>query len=205
LRPILRLIYTPPVTVPNFKIPLPRNVSWLVTTEVGGYDCVGSAHDPAHDTSNYFSVDFSWKNKDANGNQVYGDPGSGALIPITPAADGWVVATSVTNPIPDNGNYVVVSHDPSQNSANGFSTRYLHMNASPLVTKGMFVTQGTTTMGYMGNTGLSHGSHLHFGMRYADNGGSSTNVRYATVSGWLMKSFQTECLNGTWNRYYLSQ
>src|SRR5207237_1287962 len=31
-RPILQFDFTPPVSVPNFKMPLPQNISWLVTT-----------------------------------------------------------------------------------------------------------------------------------------------------------------------------
>jgi murein DD-endopeptidase MepM/ murein hydrolase activator NlpD len=201
-RPILRLTFTS--SAPVFKMPLPRNVSWLVTTEVGGYDCEG-AYDPFHNGLNYFSVDFSWKNKNASGAQVYGDPSGGALIPITPAANGTVAEVNQTDPTVPNGYYVVVSHDASGNVNIGYSTRYLHMKLPPLVTVGQVVTQGSTVLGYMGNTGQSHGSHLHFGMRY-NNDGSATNapLSYAVMSGWLMKSFQSECANGTWNRYYMS-
>lgn len=201
-RPTLRLTFTS--QAPPFKLPLPRNVSWLVTTEIGGYDCEGT-YDPAHDSANYFSVDFSWKNKDANGTQVYGNPDSGALIPITPAADGVVAEVNRTDPTVPNGYYVVVSHDPTGNLNVGYSTRYLHLKLPPLVRVGKSVVQGSTVLGYMGSTGQSTGPHLHFGMRY-NNDGSATNapLTYAVVSGWLMKSFQSECLNGVWNRYYFS-
>lgn len=200
-RPRLRLVFTPPVTVPNFKMPLPRNVRWLVTTEVGGWDCEGSDHDSAHDDLNYFSVDFSWRNKNLSGSQVYGSPASGALIPITPAANGQVVEKGYNS---SNGNYVVVSHDPSHDIQVGFSTRYLHMKDPAPVTVGQTVTQGLTVLGYMGSTGVSTGPHLHFGIRYNDDGSATTNVKYAVVSGWLMKSFQTECASGTMDRYYMS-
>jgi hypothetical protein len=202
-RPILRLTFTS--SAPIFKIPLPRNVAWLVTTELGGWDCKGNFYDQNHDGSNYFSVDFSWKNHDANGAQVYGSPDSGTLIPITPAADGAVVEVNQTNINHPNGYYVVISHDASRDVRFGYSTRYLHMKLPPLVTVGQSVVQGSTVLGYVGNTGQSSGPHLHFGMRY-NNDGSATNqpLTYAIVSGWLMKSFQSECFNGTWNRYYMS-
>jgi murein DD-endopeptidase MepM/ murein hydrolase activator NlpD len=207
-RPILRLTFTPPVTVPDFKMPLPRNVSWLVTTEAGGWDCKGSAQDTAHADNNYFSIDFAWRNKNASGAQVYPMPSPGSSkIPISPAADGRVVEVG-TNSL--NGNYVVVSHDPSHDVATGFSTRYLHLD-SVLVNKDADVYRDTSTLGYMGTTGQSTGPHLHWGMRYNNDGSATSNVMYAVVSGWLMKSFQSECSTTSdgkpidWNRYYLSQ
>ena len=49
--PLLQLDFTPPVPTPQFKVPLTGNVSWLVTTEVGGHDCTGD-YDTAHDGAN---------------------------------------------------------------------------------------------------------------------------------------------------------
>ena len=177
-RPLLQLTFTPPVTVPNFKMPLPRNVGWLVTTEVGGWDCTESGQDSAHTGLNYFSVDFSWRNKNINGNQVYGNPDSGTMIPVTPAADGQVTEVG-NNPNAADGYYVVVSHDQGRNVKIGFSTRYLHMKNPPSVIVGTFVTQGTTVLGYMGCTGMLNGKptctgpHLHFGIRYNNDGNAT--------------------------------
>jgi murein DD-endopeptidase MepM/ murein hydrolase activator NlpD len=206
-RPLLELTFTPP-TNGTFKMPLPRGISWLVTTEVGGYDCAG-VFDSAHSGSNYFSVDFSWRNKNSSGAQVYGSPADGAQIPITPAANGVVVdliASSSHSNYPNNGYFVAISHDPSGNQATGFSTRYLHMNAPPLVKMGQSVVQGQTVIGYMGSTGKSEGPHLHFGVRHNGSGSADSLVRNTVMSGWILKSFQTECAaDGTTPvRYYLS-
>jgi uncharacterized protein (TIGR03437 family) len=206
-RPALLLEFTPPVPTPSFKLPLPGGVSWLLTTEAGGYDCTGTGLQPdiGHTNENYFSIDFSPKNKDSNGNQAYSSPISGGNIPILAAAAGKIVATSVTVPKPDNGNYVVIDHDGDGNSATGFSTRYLHLRDVPLVAVGQSVQQGDQ-LGWMGDTGNSTAPHLHFGVRYNDDGSSTrSEVTYVTVDGWLLKSFQTECSSsGVQIRYYHS-
>ncbi len=203
-RPILRLDFTPPVTVPSFKMPLRGNIRWLVTTETGGYDCVGNPVDIYHtdSTGNYFSVDFSWQNKDVNGNQVYGDPNANPAIniPIIAAAGGKVVTATHTS---DNGYYVVINHSGGTTESTGFTTRYIHMK-SLSVAQNNDVIQGQL-LGYMGSEGLgSTGVHLHFGVRYNGSGLSSSYGQYVVVDGWLMKSFQTECSGGVPIRYYTS-
>lgn len=198
-RPQLQLTFTQPAGTPNFQMPLPGGTSWLVTTEVGGWDCKGSAQDLAHINSNYFSIDIVPANHDANGNTVYT-----GNIPVIAAVGGVVTHAGTDTPEVGNGNYVVIDHDSDGNLQTGFSTRYLHLQTGSLqVGVGSPVTQGQL-LGYMGNTGTSTGVHLHFGMRYANDGSSGSNVQYATMEGKLLKSYQTECLNGTWNRYYSS-
>lgn len=186
-RPILRLDFTPSL---EMKMPLPGNHAWLVTTEVGGWDCKGDWYDSAHDGANYFSIDFSWRNIADSGATVYG---SMSDIPIIAVAGGTV---KVFPNAPYNGNYVVVTH-----GSTGFTTRYLHMKSFATGIDGMTVTQGTL-LGYMGttgtdpNTGLptSTGVHLHFGVRYNDNGSkTSPELSKVVMDGWLLKSFQTEC------------
>ena len=57
------------------------------------------------------------------------------------------------------GNYVSINH------LDGFSSVYMHMTHY-VVSAGQTVSQGQL-IGYMGNTGLSTGPHLHFGISYA--------------------------------------
>lgn len=204
-RPILMLSFTSPASVspiPIFQMPLPGGTSWLVSNEVGGYECMGEGGaalwpDVAHTGANYFSIDITPSNHDTNGNTVYiGN------IPVIAASGGVVVFAGVDSPEVGNGNYVVIDHDGDGNLQTGFSTRYLHMqNISPhnlQVQSGSTVTTGQL-LGYMGNTGgVSTGTHLHFGMRYANNGSSNSNVQYVTMEGLLLKSYQTECaVNGS--------
>jgi murein DD-endopeptidase MepM/ murein hydrolase activator NlpD len=210
-RPHLQLDFTPPVPVPNFKMPLPGNISWLVSTETGGYDCKG-LYDPNHDSSNWFSIDFSWRNKNASGNRVYADPNidSRIDIPVIAAAGGTVEAIG-PDPNHPNGYYVVVDHDYDRNINTGFTTRYIHLKYSPGLFLHQEVAQGDR-LGYMGTTGKfsdgtpsSTGVHLHFGVRYNNNGAvTRSELTYVTMDGLLLKGYQTECANGDYTRYYPS-
>lgn len=185
-RPLLGLTFTPTL---QLKMPLPGNHSWLVTTEVGGYDCLGhvsdGSNDPwpdsAHQGANYFSVDFSWRNVGSGGAQAYQESDN---IPVLAAADG---TATVTLNDPYNGNFVVITH-----GSTGFSTRYLHLS-SVAVSNNTYVTQGTV-IGHMGNVGASNGKHLHFGVRYNGSGAASVSeLAKVLMEDRLLKSYQTEC------------
>ncbi len=211
-RPALQITFTPPVSVPNFQLPLPGGTSWQVTNEVGGYECMGGQPwpDTYHQEGNYFSIDFSPKNHDSNGNTVYT-----GNIPVIAAAEGVVTHAGIDDPDAGNGYYVVINHSYDNTNQTGFSTRYLHLQSNLQVHTGDNVSQGQL-LGYMGMTGTlpngqpsCTGVHLHFGMRYADDGHATSMVQYATMEGLLLKSYQTECgydsLNQwTWIRYYPS-
>ena len=72
--------------------------------------------------------------------------------PILATADGQVV--TVDYDIGGFGNYIIIKHK------HGFYTRYAHLQ-SFRVQKGQKVEQGQV-IGYIGNTGLSTGPHLHY-------------------------------------------
>lgn len=71
--------------------------------------------------------------------------------PVVVTADGKVVTVAYDISL---GNYIIVEHK------HGFLTRYAHLNAFK-VQKGAIVKQGQV-IGYVGNTGLSTGPHLHY-------------------------------------------
>ena len=73
---------------------------------------------------------------------------------VAAAAPGTVVTAVVGKNKPSYGQYVVVDH------GNGESSLYGHLD-SVLVTVGQLVTAGQP-LGTVGNTGNSHGAHLHF-------------------------------------------
>ncbi|MFZ5366674.1 MAG: peptidoglycan DD-metalloendopeptidase family protein [Spirochaetota bacterium] len=72
--------------------------------------------------------------------------------PVVASADGQVV--TVDYDIGGFGNYIIIKHK------HGFYTRYAHLQ-SFRVQKGQKVQQGQV-IGYIGNTGLSTGPHLHY-------------------------------------------
>lgn len=71
------------------------------------------------------------------------------------------------------GNYVQIDH------GNGVSTRYLHMSQR-LVKVGDYVMQGQP-IGLVGSTGISTGSHLHFGVII--NGSYVDPMKYIKYTG----------------------
>ncbi len=80
---------------------------------------------------------------------------------IHAAADGTVILSRMGGWNGGYGNYVIISH------SNGTQTLYAHMQKT-LVSTGDKVTQGQT-IGLMGSTGNSTGSHVHFEIRGAKN------------------------------------
>lgn len=206
-RPLIGLTFTP---TSQLKMPLPGNHRWLVTTEVGGYDCLAKYPqywpDTAHQGSNYFSIDFSWRNVPDSGATVYIETSN---IPVIAAGGGKIYEATYSS---GNGYYVVIDHDGDGNINTGVSTRYLHLKSNIQVYVGQIVQQGDI-LGYMGNTGdYTTGTHLHFGVRYNNNGASSiAELTKVVMDGWLLKSFQTECsvdANGVptdWVRYFHSE
>jgi murein DD-endopeptidase MepM/ murein hydrolase activator NlpD len=74
--------------------------------------------------------------------------------PVVTTADGQVVTIDYTEEL---GNYVLIKHK------HGYYTRYAHL-LSPRAKLGQRVQQGEV-VGYIGNTGLSTGPHLHYEIR----------------------------------------
>lgn len=86
------------------------------------------------------------------GKMHYGvDISNDPWTPIYAAADGVVQTAQLSSSF---GNYVVLNH------GNGFLTKYGHMTRY-IVRPGQYVER-YQVIGYMGNTGLSAGPHLHY-------------------------------------------
>lgn len=100
-----------------------------------------------------------------------------ANVPWTPiyaTADGVV---SLAHRSSSFGNFVVIDHN------NGVETKYGHMNLY-VVKPGQFVKR-YQTIGYMGNTGLSAGSHLHYEVWL--NGRAVNPIQYILPSDYAVE------------------
>lgn len=89
------------------------------------------------------------------------DFGAPRGTPIHAAADGTVIIARNDGWNGGYGKYAVITH------ANGTQTLYAHMT-NAIVSAGQSVTSGQV-IGYVGNTGRSTGTHLHFEVRGAAN------------------------------------
>ena len=84
----------------------------------------------------------------------------GKSIPVFAAGDGTAEATGYTSRA---GNYVILNH------GNGITTVYMHLaEETVFVKRGDFIGQGQV-LGFMGDTGVSSGVHLHFEVRISGN------------------------------------
>lgn len=196
-RPYLHITYEEKVAPPAFKLPLPGGRSWPVTTEIGGKDAKYPGDIDIWHTSSkngYFSLDFG----------SYSSPAYEGDIPIYASASGTVIESGYNM---WNGNYVFMNHSGGYDRSSGFVTNYLHMKFAPVVRAGEYVSQGGL-LGFMGDTGLGTGKHLHFCVYY--NGASTAGTEelsYVKLEGLCLKQYQTEVDkegNRVANSYYRS-
>ncbi|MEK7558444.1 MAG: peptidoglycan DD-metalloendopeptidase family protein [Patescibacteria group bacterium] len=87
--------------------------------------------------------------------------------PIVASATGNVIISRQGGWNGGYGNYIVIQHD------NGTQTLYAH-NSENIVSVGDRVVQGQV-IGYVGNSGRSTGSHVHFEVRGAQNPGAQNS------------------------------
>jgi hypothetical protein len=82
---------------------------------------------------------------------------NGEGTPIGANNSGTVVASATAS---DGANYVII------NSGDGYEQLYWHLMKPSHLIKGQHVNAGQL-IGYMGQTGMATGPHLHFGLRHA--------------------------------------
>lgn len=142
----------------RMKLPLPGNKNWLLTVQAGGAYCGGGTDNFHTNASNgYYSLDF-----DDKSSQV----GQESNVPIYAAAGGTI--DNYGYDANGYGYWVRVDH------GNGFKSLYAHMTNQTLITSGD-VSQGAH-LGYVGTTGNSSGTHLHFQLTYNGDSLSTTTM-----------------------------
>lgn len=199
-RPRLWVFYTPTVSVPAFKSPLPGGESWLLTTEVGGTSCATSGVLGTHTGQNYFALDFVPVTSN----------GSDPSVPIFASAGGRVLFAGWNSSKPCNGYHVIIDHDGDGSASTGYQSYYLHLRQPPLVGTGSTVIQGQQ-LGILGNSGTNQGcgawnDHIHFQVKYRNNGSPATDeLSFVQVEGRELKEYFTDCTSsGTRVRYFPS-
>lgn len=73
------------------------------------------------------------------------------------------------------GNTIRIQHNDPLNSGKYIRTQYMHLSSSALYSAGQSVRAGAL-IGYMGDTGRSTATHLHFEVRRKDSDFTSGNV-----------------------------
>ncbi len=104
------------------------------------------------------------------------------VVPVRATANGVVLGAGLN---PYGYGYVV-----KVSNGYGFTTLYAHLRPSLKVKTGDFVRKGQI-IGYMGNTGLSTGQHLHYEIRYNDKPLNPINFIYWNGSNFF-KMFKKE-------------
>ncbi|MCQ2418815.1 MAG: peptidoglycan DD-metalloendopeptidase family protein [Clostridia bacterium] len=121
--------------------------------------------------TSYVSCAYGYRIHPITGNYSFHsgvDLAASTGTPIYASKSGYVSAATYTYVY---GNYVTITHD------GGYSTLYGHMDYS-IVSPQQYVEQGQI-IGYVGSTGWSTGSHLHFTIY---QGGSTVNpMNYVSV------------------------
>jgi len=117
----------------------------VLTPDAGAVSATGSFVWP---TSGRITQNFSWYHKG-------GDIANHVGTPILAADSGTVIVAGWTNV--GYGNHIIIDH------GNGYQTLYAHLSVISVVSS-QRVARGAT-IGQMGSTGRSTGSHLHFEIR----------------------------------------
>lgn len=150
-------------TVISFSVPIPGNKSVLNVVANGavtvkddgptGGGGGGGGYFQWVFPLDYVSSEYGYRSGGFHSGIDFAGGPAGNGQPIYAPAEGVVLSKGTDG---SRGNYINLRHEP------GLITRYFHMiSPSPLST-GQAVVKNTTILGYVGNTGASQGSHLHW-------------------------------------------
>lgn len=133
--------YVPPTTKPKEEIPPVCDSGWM--TPVASYRLSSPFGMRFHPVLGYYRMHNGVDMACPAGTPIYATRGGKVTIAKNSSSAG---------------NYVQINH------GDGYSSVYMHMTRY-VVSVGEYVAQGQI-IGYVGNTGISHGNHLHFGISY---------------------------------------
>ena len=165
----------------KFHLPLPGGYSFVLSTSAG------DPSDKYHQGKNFYSLDF----------QQSGSDYPSRPIPVYSMTAGKIVQISSSEADKNNGYFVRIDQDGDGDRNTGLVTVYLHFASSPARANGTLLKKGDTVevgdqLGYMGNTGISFGTHLHITM-ICDGGATSSTQKECldsvTIDGESIQSF----------------
>ena len=133
--------YVPPTTAPEVEYPAVCDSGWL--TPVSNYRLTSPFGMRLHPILGIYRMHSGVDMACPEGTPIYATRGGKVTIAKYSSSAG---------------NYVQINH------GDGYASVYMHMTEY-VVSAGDYVAQGQL-IGYVGNTGLSKGDHLHFGISY---------------------------------------
>ena len=133
--------YVPPTTAPEVEYPAVGDSGWL--TPVSDYRLSSPFGMRLHPILGVYRMHSGVDMACPEGTPIYATRGGKVTIAKYSSSAG---------------NYVQINH------GDGYASVYMHMTEY-VVSVGDYVAQGQL-IGYVGNTGLSKGNHLHFGISY---------------------------------------
>jgi murein DD-endopeptidase MepM/ murein hydrolase activator NlpD len=169
---------------PEFKLPLPESKDWLLSVEVGGKYYAGG-RDTNHAGRSKYALDFL--NNTAQDGELEGrldvDILAAASGTVVEVVDGWDQDRNCKC----FGNYVKIDH------GSGYTTIVGHLKKGSIplnIFKGRPVARGQK-LGVMGTSGNSSGTHVHFEIRYNNEGDTqSTILDQVMVDGMRMIDYK---------------
>jgi murein DD-endopeptidase MepM/ murein hydrolase activator NlpD len=169
-----------------FKLPLPSSYLWPCTTQAGEGD--------THTGNNFYSLDFARSSTWSSSSDVpiYSMHAGKVIDGFWGPPNTTAYGTKYKGfPLSGNGYFVRIDMDQDGNQNTGITTVYLHFKYPPSVSLNSIVT-ASTVLGYMGNTGNSSGTHLHFTVRYNGIGtDGQSELERMLIEGRKLRDFRT--------------
>lgn len=125
-------------------------------------------------STSYLTLSSCFNDPRSNGNHQGIDIPAPAYTKITSATSGTVYQKGSDLDTEDGMGYYCKANTGILGHRNrNLAVIYMHMVEPCTLTQGASITQGVTTIGYVGSTGASTGNHLHFQVTYKGDMGTT--------------------------------